>query len=64
LLVSNGLVRGGKDTVANFEAANLAGSEQLRERHIKPLACMIASSDLGALTGPGQNDLQTARNPA
>jgi hypothetical protein len=27
----DGLVRGGKDTVANFETANLVGCEQMRE---------------------------------
>jgi hypothetical protein len=37
-------VRGGKDTVAKFEAANRVGGEQMRERHIKPLAYLIASS--------------------
>jgi hypothetical protein len=39
-----GLVRGRKDTVTKLEAANLVGGEQMRERHIKPLAYLIASS--------------------
>jgi hypothetical protein len=38
-----GLVRGGKDSVAKFEAANRVGGEQMRERHTKPLAYLIAS---------------------
>jgi hypothetical protein len=38
------LVRGGKDTVAKLKAANLVRGEQMRERHIKPLVYLIASS--------------------
>jgi hypothetical protein len=38
-----GLMRGGKDAVANFEAANLVGGEQMRKRHIKPFVYLIAS---------------------
>jgi hypothetical protein len=40
----NGLVRRGKDAVAKFEAANLVGREQMRERHIKPRVYLIASN--------------------
>jgi hypothetical protein len=38
-----GLMRGRKDAVAKFETANLVGGEQMRERHIEPLAYLIAS---------------------
>jgi hypothetical protein len=40
----HGLVRGGKDAVAKFEAANLVGREQMRKRHIKPRVYLIASN--------------------